>query len=102
MPVLHHSNIKYSAFRTRPSIAKAIASLVDCNKDRHPESRKEVVDNNGHEESGIQAQLRPSANVKEIKPARQRPSDRPSNKSTWEILLNNSDIEPLLHNVSLE
>ncbi|OIW32632.1 hypothetical protein CONLIGDRAFT_593940 [Coniochaeta ligniaria NRRL 30616] len=30
------------------------------------------------------------------RPDRQHPSDRPSDKSTWELLLNNSNVEPLL------
>lgn len=52
--------------------------------------------------SEIQIQARPSANVNAIETARQHPSDKPPNKSTWEILLNNSDIEPLLQDVSLD
>ncbi|KAF7162570.1 hypothetical protein CNMCM5623_007816 [Aspergillus felis] len=54
----------------------------------------------GRAESEIQTQARPSANVNAIETASQHPSDRPPNKSTWEILLNNSDIEPLLQDES--
>lgn len=55
----------------------------------------------GHAESQIQIQARTGANVNAIETASQRPSDRPPNKSTWEILLNNSDIESSLQDVSL-
>lgn len=61
-------------------------------------SGREDFDNHGDpDESEAQVQSRPSQNVKEIETAR-----RPPNKSTWEILLNNSDIEPLLQDVSVE
>lgn len=56
----------------------------------------------GRAESEIQIQARPNANVNAIETASQHPSDRPPNKSTWEILLNNFDIEPLLQDVSLD
>lgn len=54
----------------------------------------------GRAESEIQIQARPNASVNAVETASQRPSDRPPSKSTWEILLNNSDIEPLLQEVS--
>lgn len=67
------------------------ASAVDDGGDR----------SRGRAKSGNQIQARPSGNFKAIETASQHPSDRPPNKSTWEILLNNSDIEPLLQDVSL-
>ncbi|KAJ5605528.1 hypothetical protein N7510_008309 [Penicillium lagena] len=60
-----------------------------------------VDDGGGRAESEIQIQARPSASVNAIETASQRPSNRPPNKSTWEILLNNSDIEPLLQEESI-
>ncbi|CRG90842.1 putative transcriptional regulatory protein C139,03 [Talaromyces islandicus] len=58
-----------------------------------------VVDGSGgrvrsRADSDIQIQVRSGANVNASE--KQHPFDRPPNKSTWEILLNNSDDEPLL------
>ncbi|PNP56930.1 hypothetical protein THARTR1_03077 [Trichoderma harzianum] len=51
----------------------------------------------GRAEPEITTQARPiSANANTIRTGRQQPSDRPSDKSTWELLMNNSNIEPLL------
>lgn len=55
-----------------------------------------------HAESEINVQSRPKAYVNAIEAASQRPSDKHPNKSTWEILLNNSDSEPLSQDVSLD
>jgi ribosomal protein L13E len=58
-----------------------------------------VVDGGGGRVgSEVPVQARPRAVVKAVGA---RPSDKSPNKSTWEILLNNSDIEPLLQDVSL-
>lgn len=63
-----------------------------------------AVDNGGchggdHPECEIHILARPGAVVNAIKSASQHSSDRPPNKSTWDILLNNSDIDPLLQDV---
>ncbi|UKZ78296.1 hypothetical protein TrVFT333_006032 [Trichoderma virens FT-333] len=51
----------------------------------------------GCAEAEITTQAQPiSANTNSIRTSRQQPSDRPSDKSTWELLMNNSTIEPLL------
>ncbi|KAL3442364.1 fungal-specific transcription factor domain-containing protein [Aspergillus insuetus] len=58
-----------------------------------------VVDGiGGRVGSEVPVQARPRAVVKAIGT---RPSDKSSNKSTWEILLKNSDIEPLLQDESI-
>lgn len=56
----------------------------------------------GRAETEIQIQARTgvNVNVNAIEAAGQRPSDRAPNKSTWEILWNNSDSESLLQDVS--
>lgn len=51
----------------------------------------------GRAEPEITTQPRPiSDNANTIRTSRQQPSDRPLDKSTWELLMNNSNIEPLL------
>lgn len=65
------------------------------------ESSEAIIDDGGrHAEFKNQFQLRPRANVNAIEPPKWPPF-RPSNRSTWEILLNNSDNEPLLQDVGL-
>ncbi|KAL7788537.1 hypothetical protein V8C43DRAFT_323775 [Trichoderma afarasin] len=58
------------------------------------------VDSNrgrGRAEPEITTQSRPiSDHANTIRTSRQQPSDRPLDKSTWELLMNNSNIEPLL------
>ncbi|KAL7914486.1 hypothetical protein GGI35DRAFT_147423 [Trichoderma velutinum] len=53
----------------------------------------------GCAEPEITIQARPisdNANANTIRTGRQQPSDRPIDKSTWELLMNNSNVEPLL------
>lgn len=68
---------------------------------RLADSGEAAIDNGaGHTEPEIY-QTRPSTSVNAIRPAKQLPFNRAQNKSTWEILLNNSDSEPLLQDVGL-
>lgn len=90
------------AARTTPTLRDISNSLkrLEILLSRFAESSDATIDDGGggRTESEMQIQARPGA----IETASQHPSDRRPNKSTWEILLNNSDIEPLLQDVSLD
>jgi hypothetical protein len=87
---------------------KRLETLLSNFVEKSAATRGSAGDDNGRDghleraQSEFQIQARPGANDNAIKSVGQHPSDKPSNKSTWEILLNNSDIEPLLQDVSLD
>jgi hypothetical protein len=88
------------AARTTPSLRDISTCLkrLEILLSRFAESSDATIDDgDGRTGSEMQIQARPVANVNAIDS-----SDRRPNKSTWEILLNNSDSEPLLQDVSLD